>query len=175
MPFDFPTLVAAILDGCSLPIAGAHGVSHWARVHDNGVRLSQETGARIEVVKLFAVFHDSRRINEHYDPGHGRRGAELAMSLRGKLFELPDDGFNLLCIACAGHTDERTHPDVTVQTCWDADRLDIGRVGVEPHADCLCTAVAKRRDTIQWADGRASFQIVPDWISREWGIQLSPT
>lgn len=135
------------------------------------MRLAKETGAQVDVVGLFAVFHDARRINEHHDPGHGRRGAELAETLRGELFDLSDDDFDLLYEACAGHTDERTHLDVTVQTCWDADRLDLGRVGIEPHADYLCTAVAKRKTTIRWADGRASLQVVPDWLEEEWGVE----
>jgi uncharacterized protein len=74
--------------------------------------------------------------------------------------------------ACAGHTHERTHPDVTVQTCWDADRLDLGRVGTTPDPNWLCTEVAKRSEMINWADGRASFDVVPKFVKDEWGIDL---
>ena len=35
-----------------------------------------------EVVRLFAVFHDSCRENEHRDPQHGPRGARLAIDFR---------------------------------------------------------------------------------------------
>ena len=73
---------------------------HWARVLENGRRLSEVTGARSHVVNLFAVFHDSQRINEGYDDGHGRRGAELARELRGIAYELGDEDFNLLIEAC---------------------------------------------------------------------------
>jgi uncharacterized protein len=51
----------------------------------------------------------------------------------GLLFDLPDHEFRLLDRACVGHTHKRTHPNVTIQTCWDADRLDLGRVGITPH------------------------------------------
>jgi uncharacterized protein len=44
---------------------------------------------------------------------------------------------------------------VTVSTCWDADRLDLGRVGIEPHPDYLCTAEARHPETIAAAHGRA--------------------
>jgi len=37
---------------------------------------------RLPVVEMFAVFHDSGRRDEGSDAGHGRRGAELARSLR---------------------------------------------------------------------------------------------
>jgi len=33
--------------------------------------------------------------------------------------------------------------EVTVQTGWDADRLDLGRVGIVPRPDKLCTAQAR--------------------------------
>jgi uncharacterized protein len=34
--------------------------------------------------------------------------------------------------------------DLTVQTCWDADRLDLGRVGKTPRVEKLCTEEARR-------------------------------
>ena len=92
--------------------------------------------------------------------------------LRGRLFDLPDHEFGLLHRACSGHTHERTHPDVTVQTCWDADRLDLGRVGITPHPNYLGTEVARRPATIRWADGRATFRLVPEFVRDEWGIDL---
>jgi uncharacterized protein len=151
-----------------LPRNGHHGVAHWARVLENGARLSKETGANISVVRLFAVLHDSKRVNEGTDPDHGQRAADFATSIRGSVFDLPDDEFELLHRACAGHTHERTHPDITIQTCWDADRLDLGRVGILPSPDRLCTEAARRRETILWADGRASFFVVPEFVESEW-------
>lgn len=88
------------------------------------------------------------------------------------MFDLADHEFNLLYRACAGHTHERTHPDITVQTCWDSDRLDLGRVGIMPHPSRLCTEVAKRREMILWADGRASSFVVPEFVSVDWQIEL---
>ena len=172
MPISIPLILHAVLEDYALPWDGDHGIAHWARVYENGMRLAGETGANPEVVSLFAVLHDSRRINEHTDPDHGPRAAELATSLRGRLFDLADHEFGLLHRACHGHTHERTHPDVTVQTCWDADRLDLGRVGITPHPRRLCTEVARRPGTIRWADGRATFRVVPEFVRAEWGIDL---
>jgi len=120
-----------------------HGPSHWRRVERNGLWLSEKTAADVTVVRLFAVFHDSRRQNDGCDPGHGARGAELAAELRGALFELSDEAFHLLRRACEGHTDELHSEDPTIGTCWDADRLDLGRVGITPSADYLSTAPAR--------------------------------
>ena len=101
-----------------------------------------------------AVLHDSRRINEVTDPEHGPRAAEFAAELRGSVFDLEDHEFQLRHRACEGHTHEPNHSDVIIQTCWDSDRLDLGRVGITPHPSGLCTEVAKRPETIQWADVR---------------------
>ena len=165
-------ILHAVLEDYGLPLGGDHGVAHRARVLENGLRLAEETGANVEVVSLFAVLHDSRRINEVTDPEHGPRAAEFAIELRGSVFDLEDHEFRLLYRACEGHTHERDHPDVTIQTCWDSDRLDLGRVGIMPHPSRLCTEVAKRPETIKWADGRASFGVVPTFVLEEWGIDL---
>lgn len=165
-----PVILRAVLDDYALPWDGDQGVAHWARVLENGLRFAEETGADVEVVRLFALLHDSRRVNEFHDPEHGPRAAEFARTLRGWLFDLPDHEFGLLHRACHGHTHERTHPDVTVQTCWDADRLDLGRAGVTPHPSRLCTEAARRPETIRWADGRASFCEIPEFVREEWGI-----
>ena len=172
MEVNIPLVLKTVLEDYALPVNGDHGVAHWARVLENGLRLSKETDANIEVVQLFAVLHDSRRQNEVTDPDHGPRAAEFAMALRGSIFDLGDHEFRLLYKACHGHTHERTHPDVTIQTCWDSDRLDLGRVGITPHPTRLCTEFAKRPETIKWADGRASFGVIPNFVSDEWGIDL---
>ena len=166
-------ILQAVLEDYALPWDGDHGVAHWARVLENGLRLAEETGANVEVVRLFALFHDSKRVSECHDPNHGLRGAEFARELRGSLFQLPDHEFEILHQACAGHTHERTHPDITIQTCWDADRLDLGRVGITPNPSRLCTDVAKRPEIIEWADRKASLHLIPEFVREEWGIELS--
>ncbi len=148
-------ILRAIRRQYALDWHGIHGVDHWNRVLENGLRLAGETGARVAVVRLFALFHDSRRLNDGHDPEHGRRGAELAASLRGKLFDLSDEDFALLAFACEHHTDGFTEGDITVQTCWDVDRLDLGRVGIKPDPRKLCTEIAKRSAIIEWAHARS--------------------
>ena len=142
-------ILQEILDRYTLPFRGDHGVVHWARVLENGLRLAGLTRANVDVVTLFALFHDSRRINEHTDIGHGHRGARYARSLRGKVVHLNNVDFELLFEACSLHTDGLTEGDVTLQTCWDADRLDLGRVGITPEPKLLCTDAA--RGLLDWA------------------------
>ena len=144
-------LLEAIRTQYRLRWEGIHGISHWARVRTIGRRLAEHTGADQAAVELFAVFHDACRTNDDRDPDHGRRGAELATRLRRTVFDLPDPAFALLVAACADHTEGRTEGDVTVQTCWDADRLDLGRVGIAPDPARLCTQAAKDPHVFTWA------------------------
>lgn len=120
-----------------------HGTSHWRKVEENGLMLAARTGAIVEVVRLFAVFHDCRRENDGSDRMHGARAAEYALRLRGELFDIPDERFELLRLACAGHTGGTLSTDPTIGTCWDADRLDLGRVGTRPHPSYMSTAAGK--------------------------------
>lgn len=128
-----------------------HGPGHWVRVERIGLRLCEATGADRRVVQLFSLFHDCRRESDGLDPDHGRRGAEFARQLRGTSLELDDERFALLCLACEGHTDGKVSADPTIGTCWDADRLDLPRVGIIPEPKLLSTAAARERAMMAWA------------------------
>lgn len=155
-------LLAEIRRNYRLRWMGTHGVIHWNRVYDNGVMLSEQEGVNSRVSKLFSVFHDSQRRNEHWDRNHGKRGAELAVKLRG-MIALDDAEFDLLLTACSLHTNTQNHENITIQACWDADRLDLGRVGNYPNPDLLCTPLAKQTETIEWAYHRSrSHNELPD-------------
>ena len=126
------------------PDYSIHGPAHWRRVLANGLLLATRTGADATVVRLFAVFHDARRLNDMRDPDHGARGAEYAARLRAQgLFTVSDGEFALLVEACNGHTEGFHHDDHTVGTCWDADRLDLGRCGMTPDAHFMSTEFAR--------------------------------
>jgi uncharacterized protein len=149
------SLILAIRDQYVLDWEGTHGIRHWQRVRENGIRIAHSSGADVGVVELFALLHDACRVSEASDPGHGRRGAELARHLRGELIDLEDVDFELLCEACAHHTDGQRSTDRTLGTCWDADRLDLGRVGIRPEPRFMSTEAARQRSTIEWAYGRS--------------------
>ena len=105
--------------------------------------MAAETGANLKVVELFSVLHDARRENENHDPEHGHRAAALARECNGEWFDLNDVDMQDLDDACYYHADGYTKHTVTVMTCWDSDRLDLGRVGVEPDPKYLCTDIGK--------------------------------
>ena len=165
-------LIETILQQYSLSPRGIHGLPHWARVLETGRTLARRTGARIEVVELFAVFHDARRLNDGWDREHGLRGADLASQIRGGLFQISDNDFDLLYHACRDHTQGTTAGDITIQTCWDADRLDLGRVRIELDQKYLCTEAARDSGFMAWADRRSREGYVPDLIWEEWALRL---
>jgi uncharacterized protein len=136
-----------------------HDRDHWLRVLQNGRLLAAETGANLQVVELFALLHDSCRENENDDPQHGHRAAAYARHLRGRWFNATDAEMDLLTLACELHSDGYTEDDVTVQTCWDADSLDPGRVDLILSAAYLCAEFARRDDVIAAAYLR--FRIMP--------------
>jgi uncharacterized protein len=86
----------------------------------------------VAVVQLFAVFHDSMRENEFMDPDHGMRGYNLAVQL-GATKDLTARQQDQLGAACILHDSGMKHEDPTVGVCWDADRLDLPRVGITPN------------------------------------------
>lgn len=135
---------------------GHHGIPHWARVRANGLMLSKELDANTHVIELFAFFHDACRLNEYEDPGHGGRGAALAQRLRGDLFQATDEEMALLTDACNHHSSGyHSDAELTVMVCWDADRLDLGRVGITPDPRYMSTNLAKMQNVIAYAHYRA--------------------
>lgn len=131
---------------------GIHGASHWARVKYHGVSLARDLGLDTRIPSLFAVIHDSQRRNDDHDPEHGPRAAEYADWLWHKgWIDLEPAAMQLLIQACEEHSDGHVDADPVVQVCWDADRLDLGRVGIRPDARYLCTDAAKDPNRIERA------------------------
>lgn len=122
----------------------AHFVDHWDRVAAYGAFVGASCGADLEVVRLFALLHDSQRFEEDYDPEHGPRAARFAEHYCGKAFLLTPKQLKLLMEACHDHDRGRTHKDRTIGSCWDADRLDLDRVGVSCDPYFMSTAEGKR-------------------------------
>ena len=141
---DFDVLWNSIINDPELRNSHIHGPDHWARVERNGIYLGEQVGADLDVIKLFALFHDSKRQNDGIDPGHGKRGAEFAKKLRNKLFKISDEQFNCFYNACRLHTRQIHINDVTMGTCWDSDRLDLGRIGIQPSSIFMNTTIAKK-------------------------------
>lgn len=150
MPVD-PELWKIVEDQFPMGKNSHHGIKHWRRVLRFGEKLARMTGADLEILELFALFHDARRVNDAVDPGHGARGADLASQYHDRHFLLNDERLEVLLKACREHTMGSLTDHATIGTCWDADRLDLWRVGIYPRAKYMCTAEAKKKEVIEWA------------------------
>ncbi|PQJ27439.1 hypothetical protein [Rubritalea profundi] len=130
-----------------------HGLQHWQRVERNGLFLSEREGGDDLVVSLFALFHDSQRLNDFEDPEHGSRGATLATEFydQGRLC-ISEAQLQTLTEACRDHTESIYSDNATIRCCWDGDRLDLTRISVIPDSEMLNTATAKEiADTMDYS------------------------
>lgn len=148
---------------------GYHGAAHWARVARHGRELCRrEPAASPRVVHLFALLHDLRRQNEGSDPEHGPRATAFIREIASEHLRLDPGELDRLCEACTGHSEGETSTDPTIAACWDADRLDLGRVGKRVRAELLSLPAAREpaliarahREATAWVRQRES---APRW------------
>lgn len=137
---DYEKIRSFVAEHNILEPTSIHGPEHWKYVERNGLLLAKLNGADETVVRLFALFHDAMRFNDFYDEEHGPRGAELAKKMRGKLYEVSDDQFEMLYAACHCHTTHSRTGILTIDTCFDADRLDLPRAGYIPNLKKMATS-----------------------------------
>ncbi len=141
---DYPTLQKHVLSHRIFE-SELHGIEHWKQVERNGLLLATETGADVTIVRLFALFHDSKRADDGFDKEHGPRGAEFAKTcFEEHRFDITQEQFDKLYHACKFHTTEPRSGDATIDTCYDADRLDLGRVGIKLDPNKMATAFGTR-------------------------------
>jgi uncharacterized protein len=142
---DLAALREELRQDAPLAGRGIHGESHWLPVAHVGLELAQRTPeADPLVVLLFALFHDAGREHDGIDQDHGWRGADLARWYRSRRrYAATPAQQATLETACRDHTQGETTDDPTIGICWDADRLDLRRVGVAVNARYLSTDAAR--------------------------------
>ena len=127
------TLLEAIKAEFKIDWWGHHGIRHWARVRRNGRVIAKHVpGVDLLVLDLFAILHDSCRINEHEDPEHGWRAKVSLIRRSSKLPRLAATQLASLKYAIEHHSEQAPASNVTIAACWNADRYDLGRVGITP-------------------------------------------
>ena len=63
------------------------------------------------------------------------------------------------------HSVGRLDRDITIQTCWDADRLDLGRVGINPKPAYLGSELSRDPNFIEMATLRSKKRFVTEGFS----------
>jgi uncharacterized protein len=123
------------------------------------------------VILLFAMIHDSQRLSDGYDPEHGARAAAIVTEFGTTLGDA--DHQLLLQAACERHDKGAVSDDPTLGVCFDADRLNLWRVGITPKPDLLGTVVGKQTETITWARDQLDLPL-PDPVELACRILQSP-
>lgn len=129
-----------------------HGPEHWYRVQRHALAVARSMGIDPLVPHIFALVHDSQREDDGVDPWHGHRAAKFVKQRREELFHfLSDLEVEQLAHACELHSEGHTVSHQPAMACWDADRLDLWRVGIEPDPRYLCTSYARDERVIEEA------------------------
>jgi uncharacterized protein len=146
-------LLAVVMAGATHADSCLHGLDHWRIVARNGLELAAVTpGADPLVAVLFGLFHDAKRLDDGEDPDHGPRAGVFVREVHATgLFRLSPERLDRLVVACSTHTVAMVSDDPTLGVCYDADRLDLWRVGIEPRPMYLSTPAA--RDPLRIAQG----------------------
>jgi len=146
MTMSLESLVCQIKKDTNMWKSTIHGLQHWEDVEKNGFFLARDKKVNLKIISYFSYLHDCCRENENDDPQHGPRAATYAKKHRN-IFDLNDHDFKILIRAVSGHTfaDPSTKIDFDqiISICWDADRLDLIRIGIKPDPKRLFTEEAR--------------------------------
>ncbi len=151
-----------------------HSIGHWSRVLSFANHLADQEALDDSVIPtrdalyLASLFHDSMRVSEMGDHGHGGRGAmNLLVKSKERWFNYYDEAaIELAMHCCCLHTEllpsityykgylacisnERNREDAevmieTIKIFCDADRLDLPRIGIKVDPEYLFTDSAKK-------------------------------
>lgn len=142
-----------------------HGPAHWAHVHRFGAALADRLDLPPEgrvCVELFAWLHDLARKDDEAGAQHAVDGAAQIEAILPVIADpLTPAQIETIRVAVRHHSDGMVsgrageagvfaHIDwprdlvvATVGCCWDADRLDLPRVGMTPSDRFMSTRVWK--------------------------------
>jgi uncharacterized protein len=133
---DYEPFLVSAREKFALDVHGIHGEEHWLKVTANARRIVRADGGDLLVATLFGIFHDCCRKSDGYDHNHGKRAAEYVQTLD---LGLDEKQKRLLFLAISKHNDGLVSGEPTIGACWDADRLDLPRVGTEVDPEYLST------------------------------------
>ena len=149
--YNFREILQYLQLNCPWHKSKLHGLTHWRRVERNGVFLAEHNFVDVDLVRLFALFHDCQRLNDDSDLQHGPRAAAFIEKVNPDLLRLESKELEILMTACYHHTNSQNTDIPYFACCWDADRLDIGRAGLKPEVKFFSTKIARKIVTSgQW-------------------------
>lgn len=157
--FNEPPLIGldSLVHKAKIDFNGVHGFAHWRAVYRNGLTLMPSIDKY--VLFYFSVFHDFFRENDMADTAHGKNALYAIPSIEPTIrMSSKDRGkvksqIEILSFALEHHDDtpedyaaikNPLKDSQTVQILLDADRLDLGRVGIVPLSEYLLSEQARK-------------------------------
>ena len=80
MELNIPAVLKTVLEDYALPLNGDHGVAHWARVLENGLRLAEKPGQTSRLSNSLPCCTTLGGRTKSLIHEHGPRAAEFAWS-----------------------------------------------------------------------------------------------
>lgn len=115
---------------------------HLRQVALTAGRLAAALGEDIESAIVAGFLHDCGRTDDGGGTCHAYDSSIIARKAIAALD--PHLDVDRLCDGIARHADGDVTQDALIGCLWDADRLDLTRIGVDPDPDLLSTPVARR-------------------------------
>lgn len=139
--------IAQQVEDCCSPFCtcrglNIHGIPHLRRVAVTAGRIAASIGEDIESAVVAGFLHDCARNDDGGGTRHAHDSAVLAKKLLSMFY--PHLDAIRLYDAIAQHADGITTKDLLIACVWDADRLDLRRLGIEVNPDLLSTSIARR-------------------------------
>lgn len=118
-----------------------HGLEHLREVAHLAGEIAAVEGADVEAAVVGGFLHDCGRQDDRGGNAHALVSAELASQILAEYFpHLPQEP---IVEAIRRHADGEVSSDALEGAIWDADRLTIGRAGIEPKLEYFSTATGR--------------------------------
>lgn len=158
----FPSKILPHLTPLAKHNSQLHGVTHWTRVHRYGLLLADSLKLSEEerlAIALFGWTHDLARTDDNGGNQHSIDGAKYIQYVTDRLFsDFPETTLDVVTTAIRYHSDGMNAEEAlyelpivdnstwsrestlnTIGCCWDADRLDLLRLGIVPDESMMST------------------------------------
>ena len=127
---------------CICQNLGIHGIPHLRRVSFIAGRIANFYGENVESAVVAGFLHDCARTDDGGGKRHAYDSAVLAKRVLAQFYPHLDSARICKCIEL--HTDGKITTDRLLGSVWDADRLDLSRLGYKIIPELLSTDTARR-------------------------------
>lgn len=120
-----------------------HGIKHLRKVAYLAGRFATCLNTNIEAAVIGGYLHDCARIDDGVGNHHAHKSAVLAEKILNEIYPNYVES-KTIYNAIYSHADGLISDDKIIGCVWDADRLNLIRLGIIPQLDLLSTPVARR-------------------------------